>query len=314
MAAGAWVFPIAILGFFGFFTGFLYTNPAEPVPLTTVRPGMLVTVEYTEYYGEDGYASFTTDQELYLSGQLRAGPDAPVGYDPGPFVLRVPNETTPRDSDVAAALLGRRANDTFTTPIFTNYYGDFTDQRTFDRNLVTFDAMRTWRNGGPIPGGMFNYTRFVDFWSAQQNRQLRVGDEVRCEGDLPWRCRIETLDAPAGTVTFRRTLDPNASISPQFIFNIAPGTPPPAAIGIVETTDGRLALRWTPPIGQRFAVLEGPTQAWQPGAYRVDAVEPNALRMSYTREFLRADNSPIPPHLIGEPVWYEITIVRIDRT
>lgn len=315
MAPGHWVFPTAVLGFLVFFASFLYTTPATPAPESRLeqfiiaQPGDTVWVEYTQYYNLDQrFVSFTTLEDEYHAGELNLSPYG-AGLDGRPTPLGLPNE--PTQDAIIQSILGRHVNETFETEPVENLYGAWTETRDLSPRVATLPLRVDLQHGQSLGQSNFNLTQFVQTWSQFQGEPLEVGDEIPCESGRPWQCRVTAYDAGAGTLSFERTADAGQTIPARAIIQFAPGTPTPESLLMVQTAgSSQIDLVWQLSTGDAFVVARSMGD-WEAGAYHIDAVGPQEAQARYAPP--SGQQVSPPAHLIGQPVWFEMTIVQIDK-
>lgn len=312
MSAGRWVFPIAILAFFLLLVSYLAQFPAAPAPAGAqqrfwrTQPGDNVTVEFSEFYNAThAYLSFTTREDLHNASTTKRSPFG-VGFDARPIRIQIPAEARAGGSTLADALLGHRINETFTTPRFERLYGDWSEYRLLNRSLGPFDLVVTIQQGDPTPGGPFNLTQYSQLWGRFLQHPLAPGDEIQCEGQRPWKCRVVALDHANGTLSYRRTVRDAQTLSPADLLSFPQGTPAPTGPLVVRFAGDQFRLDWALKVGEAF-VLQSTQGDWTPGSYRIEAVGPDRVGARY------APQTRTAAHLVGETVWYEVTVLRIER-
>lgn len=310
MGAGGWVFPIAILVFLGYFTSFLAGHPAIATQGTIVRAGDHVEAEATQYFG-DGYVSFTSREDLYSSGALRASPFG-IAFDPRPLQLDIPSGPDAARDPVLGAIIGHRINQTFQTEKLPDFYGTWTGTRIVNPELARLPVRASVRDGDPAAGGPFNFTRFVDRWSQALRHPLTAGDVIGCESGLPWSCHVDRVDAAARRIDYTRTVETGMEIPPATLLVFAPNTPTPRTNATMVLLGGEFSIRWAPAAGEAFTVAQK-LGDWTPAAYRVDEVAADGVHVHEKTDYQRPGGGVVPAHLIGVPVWFEFTVVKIER-
>lgn len=318
MAAGSWVFPLTIVAFFAFLAFWVAANPATPAPgdaslrFARVQVGDRLEFEVTEFYG-GGLVAYTTREEFYNRTDFPASPfgvgfDAhPIGSDPRlPLILP---ESPPPPYDT---LLGRRINETYTTPSYPNYWGAWQKTLQLPKTVASLELQANLRDGQrPTPQEpSFNYSQAVAYWGAILQHPLRVGDKIYCESTSPWRCEVLALDGGNHTLTYRRDVREGDRFPANTFLSFARGTPAsrnPVVVHLVGIET--FQLQWDLEPGDAFVLME-PLGPWQEGAYRVDAGTPETVSVRYA-PLVEGRGLQPQAHEIGEPVWFEITVVRI---
>jgi hypothetical protein len=306
MAAGAWVFPIGIVAFVGFLASFLVGHPATPAAFLVVKPGDTVTYEETAFYG-DGLVAWSTREDLLASGALRVGP---YGVIPKTreFQTTLPANATNITDPLLEQLVGKRVNETFRTEPRDNYYGDWQQNGTVDRTIAELPTVVTLRTGQSLGGSVFNASAFAGAQSQRLGRPLQVGDDVPCDFGT---CRIESFDA--SQVTYRQVVVDGARLPlGRFIFFPDQEPQPRTQFILSQRGDDRFAVEWDTVDGDAF-ILRNNFGNWPPGYYRFGPRTDGSVAVQYRAdEAFTSDRNLVPAHLIGEPVWFELTVTQIE--
>lgn len=312
MAAGRWVFPIVVLGFLAFLSGYVISTPSTPAPEAVlkraleVEPGDNVTVEFTQYYDPARrYIAYTTLESLSESGELGQQP-FPAGFDARPVLIRLDPELDKGTPAPQATLLGMRIGETQSTPLFPDLFGDWTETRTLGTLLSRSPLVET-HNGTA-------YQSLREQISDHVGREARVGDEFPCIVALQVSCRLEALDTTAEILRIRILIDDGARFPVDDVASLRSIFSPPNLVPdndlVARTTpQGEYELHWDVQVGDTFTITS-PLGEWSAGAYRVDSAAPGTATARYAP--VNANN-PTPAYLIGEIVWFEFTVVDIDR-
>jgi hypothetical protein len=166
---------------------------------------------------------------------------------------------------------------------------------------VTFD--RTTNLGG---GRTFNLTQYLQFW-RNAGTELKEGSVYACEGPIGWTCRIVKLDTAAGSITYRREIETGAKVPLEVAFEGATVRAAGDATATVDEAANQFTLTWTPVVGDKFQIRQAVPGFLPAGSFWVQSVQASTFTAQYT------PNAFSPIHLVGEPTWYEIVVVRINR-
>lgn len=322
MGAGRWVFPIAIFGFIIFIAGYLASTPVTPAPAIRycdvgelcVGVGDIVTLEHIEYYNEtEAFVSYTSREDLFEAGKLKQG-RVPTELEPRLIQYRIPPEVATNASHPFRGMLDLKPGASFTSEKIPDLYGRWANTTTIPLNLLTLGVSQTWRDGDVTAlGTRFNYTASTELWAVQLGQPPAVNDVVPCESGargFPWNCRITALNPSNRTLTFQRQVREGDNWLPIAFFRFDPSTPVPNVNVTVKMQGAnRFNLNWPLTEGDTFTIAE-PRPGYPTGAYEVLSVTGDSARAHYAP--LRS--GPTVAHLIGETVWWDFTIVDIQRS
>ncbi|HLE47679.1 MAG TPA: hypothetical protein VI818_05225 [Candidatus Thermoplasmatota archaeon] len=322
MSAGHLVFPVVIVGFIAFMGSFLIANPAMPPvsanqptpsstlldPSATVQLGDRVTIELTAFYGPVGQGSvfFSTEQERATS--LPIGRIQP-SLQTSPISIQVPLERA-GPLDLPTLLLGHRVGDAYTTPLIPSdeAFGDWEEERTLSRTLANLPVEVRYDSSTFLGGEQFNASQYVEHW-RREGIDLKPGTVWSCENEELWQCRALEADEDANVLRYQRVVTDGQAyamsavvagvqVTGDFAWNVT----------TVVSPDGlTFDLRVDPPVGVRFQFREPLTQEIRSGTYEVLRVDASSFQANYTT----VDNTNAD--LVGEDIYYEVTIVRITR-
>lgn len=317
MNYGQFVFPGVILGFLVFLGSFLATTPATPAPefpgsrFVKVQPGDVVVVEVSGFYGPygDGFVFFSTQEER--RDELRVGRVEPqFQTSPVSYRMSPPDVTDPPEID--QTLLGHRAGESVTTDQIPARlaFGDWEENLTVERVVATLPGVLRFNSSTVFgPGERFNLTEYLRFWQ-REGHDLAEGYVWKCEEETLWDCRVEEILPAQNEIVLRRLVNPAEPYPVRTLFGQI------RTAGDLDWTftghpvDGgeRFSLRIDPPAGVRFQLRDSSPGLFDAGTYEVAQVTEAqlALRYSSVRES--------DPDLVGEPVFYELSILRIDRS
>lgn len=317
MNPGQAVFPLAVVLAFIVIATFVASHPAVPfqgdpkLRYLRVEPGDEVVLEVTGYFGGDGHVWMSTQEERWQANEFqgREGKDPPR-YQTAALSLQVRPQAASQDGTLEAALLGHRVNRTFTTPQFAAEVsaGVWEHTRTLNRTLEPYPLLVTFDASTRGFQGAFNLTQYVEFY-ARSGYLLDAGVVYPCEGPERWTCVVVEINASAGSIVYRR----NVKTGDQFPAEIGlEGAPVVPRLGGTLTVtllekEQLFTLTWLPIVGDRFQLPQDVPGFLPSGSYEVTAVGPTTFTSQYTV------NTRAPPHLIGEPVWYDIVVTSIRR-
>jgi hypothetical protein len=311
MLLGRLVFPVIMLGFVVFFFGFVLTTPVdEAVEGSFVRAqdGDAVLIEFTAFYGSPGSGSmfFTTQEERVQT--LPTG-KIPTSVQSDPISIQLsPNQPA---AGLREFLLGKRSGASFSTGAVAaeDAFGDWQDERELPRVLAELPYVVRFDPSVPVGSGQtFNTAQYLEFWRGR-NVNLQVGTEWACEGTQLWKCRADQISTTDNVFVYSRLVQAGQSYPVEPIwrglqtggdfawtFSVAPGT-----------TSDVFGLRLDPPVGARFQFLEDAGGAFLAGTYEVVSVGAQGIQVKYTMD------TPAEPGLIGESIYYDIQVVRVNR-
>lgn len=305
MAAGAWVFPLGIVGFVAFLFSFLAANPATPASFLVVQAGDTITYEETLLY-DDGLVAWSTREDLQESDQVR---HSPYGLVTRPREMRVTlaSNATNITDPVHAFLVGKHANETVRTEPKDNYFGDWEENATVDRTIAELPAVVTILTGQQIRGRVFNATEYAESQMDTLGRPLRAGDEVPCDFGV---CRIESIDADH--VTYRQFVTDGATLPVDQFIPFAQGDARPLSRFELRTlANDSFAIRWAPVQDDAF-ILRSRFGDFPPGYYRFDSFTEEELTVRYRGTEALWRGELVPAHLLGERAWFELVVTRIE--
>ncbi len=313
MNPGRWVFPFAIFCFFLVLIGYVSSNPATPAPgdptkrLLRVMPGDNVTVEMTQYYDVDHeYVAHTTRAEVYE--RIRDEMPFPVGFTAQPLDVLVPERFTRSTDHPIASLLGHKIGDSITSPKFPELYGAWSQTR--DISILLVKSERHFS---------LNETRYVLFVQAGQARlghEPQAGDVFACQPRLPLPCRVDAIDPEGRTLNYTLDVHEGDTIPLTDVVGFTEvftrGTPVPTSpFGIRNVGDATFDLYWKLEPGDAFA-LGDEVVDWIPGSYLVESVTGDTATIRF-RPHPTTEEAIQPAHLVGETIWFDFTIVDIER-
>lgn len=317
MGAGQLVFPIVMSVVILFVGGYVVTTPATPAPedpqqrLVRVEPGDQLLLEVTGYYAApDGRVFFSTQEERHA--ELPRGDVAPQ-LQQNPVSYTLGDEADPTEEGLDRALLGRRAGDRFTTPVIAprNAFGDWEENKTLSRVVATLPVRVEFdRNTQVDTGRRFNATEYRDFF-AQEGHDLTPGTVFPCEDGEDrnvWDCQLVEIDLAQDRVVYERIIEAGAAYSLQSVVEVNTVGDRDWNFTVRPTADGQgFDMLLDPPVGTMFQLRQDLRDPYKAGTYHVVGSTADSLQVRYSSA------SNVNPLLIGQPVQYDIVILRILR-
>jgi FKBP-type peptidyl-prolyl cis-trans isomerase 2 len=322
MVAGQLVFPFIIGVAILFVSGYVVSTPATPAPETNeqrmlrIQPGDQVLLEVTGYYAApDGKVFFSTQEERRdalprgdITPQLQ---ESPVTYSVA--------DVTPSDAvGLDKALIGKRPGDKFLTDIIAaeNGFGDWEGDKTLTRTVATLPVRVDFTRDTQIQAGRrFNATEYTSFFQ-QQGYELKEGLVWPCEDPAVedaqpihlWECRLVKYDVAHDMVSYERIIEDGTAYPLETVLQVDTVGDTPWNFTVHKTSAGtEFQLRLDPPVGTVFQLKQDLRQPYKAGTYEVKSKTAESLVVRY------ASTSNVDPRLIGQPIQYDIEILRILR-